>query len=63
MQYGIWRNDQEILIEEGTYDAIQTKFTILIYSEKGNKQAGEINFDVSQFLNAKQKELKVDQLL
>ena len=30
---------------------IQTKFAIVIYTEKGNKQAGEVMFDVAPFLN------------
>jgi len=38
---------------------MQTKFTVLIYSDKGNKQAGEVNYDVAEFLNAKQKELEM----
>jgi hypothetical protein len=36
---------------------------VLIFSEKGNKQAGELSFDVSEFLNAKQKEQRVEKLL
>jgi hypothetical protein len=29
----------------------QTKFAIVIFTEKGNKQAGEVLFDVAPFLN------------
>ena len=37
----------------------QTRFTVLIFSDKGNKQAGEITLDVSELLNAKQKSMKM----
>jgi hypothetical protein len=37
----------------------QTRFTVLIFSEKGNKQAGEVNLDVSELLNAKQKQMEL----
>lgn len=43
--------------------SIQTRFTIIIFSDKGNKQAGEITYDVAELLNTKQKEMKVEQLL
>ena len=45
------------------FEEKKTRFTILIFSEKGNKQAGEVNFDVAEFLNAKQKQMKYEKQL
>ena len=36
---------------------------MLIFSEKGNKQAGEVTLDVAEFLNNKQKYIKLDKSL
>lgn len=33
----------------------QTKFEIILYTEKGNKKVGEIHFDVSPYLNERNK--------
>jgi hypothetical protein len=30
---------------------MQTKFEIILYTEKGNKKVGEIHFDVAPYLN------------
>ena len=36
----------------------QTKFEIILYTEKGNKKVGEIRFDVSAYLNERHKNPK-----
>lgn len=33
----------------------QTKFTVVIFSDKGTKQAGELYVDVAEILNNKEK--------
>lgn len=42
-----------------TFEEKKTRFTVLIFSEKGNKQAGEVNLNVAELLNSKQKQLEV----
>ncbi len=37
---------------------MQTKFEIILYTEKGNKKVGEIRFDVSAYLNERLKSPK-----
>lgn len=63
MQHDLRYCHKKIRIKESTLFSIQTRFTVLIFSEKGNKQAGEVTFDVAEFLNNKQKQVKVDRPL
>ena len=59
MQHDLRSCHKEIRREESTTSSIKTRFTILIFSEKGNKQAGEVTLDVAEFLNNKQKQIKL----
>lgn len=36
---------------------VKTKFTVVIFSDKGTKQAGEVHIDVAELLNSKQKSI------
>ena len=55
MQYGFEYVNPKVLRKESNHNLRQTKFTIVIYSEKGIKQAGEVYIDVSEIFNTKQK--------
>jgi hypothetical protein len=55
MQHGIWHSEEIIQRKTSIFDFIQTKFAIVIYTDKGNKQAGEVLFDVAPFLNERHK--------
>lgn len=37
---------------------MQTKFEIVLYTEKGNKKVGEVHFDVAPYLNERNKKGK-----
>ena len=37
------------------HNLLKTKFTIVIYSDKGTKQAGEVYLNVAEFLNSQAK--------
>ena len=45
------------------FEEKKTKFTILIFSEKGNKQAGEVYLDVAELLNSKNKQMELEKPL
>lgn len=52
----IWR-------KKSIYSLIKTKFTIVILSDKGTKQAGEVYLDVAELLNSKSKSMKYEKNL
>lgn len=48
----VFDNKNKVFKEKDVINSvIKTKFAIVIYTDKGNKQAGEIIFDVAPFLN------------
>lgn len=63
MQHELRPRHQKIRLKESISYLIQTRFTVLIFSEKGNKQAGEVTLDVADFLNNKQKQVKLEKPL
>jgi|JI7StandDraft_1071085.scaffolds.fasta_scaffold499758_1 hypothetical protein len=47
MQYGLGYEYSTFLRKEGIFINIKTKFTVVIFSDKGTKQAGEVHLDVA----------------
>lgn len=50
-------------VSKKLFEEKKTKFTILIFSEKGNKQAGEVYLDVAELLNTKNKVMQFERPL
>ena len=55
MQYEFWHSKANIWVKKSIKLLNQTKFTVVIFSDKGTKQAGEVYIDVAEILNEKSK--------
>lgn len=56
-----WDTQTQLFQEKKVYVIlyfVQTKFTVVIFSDKGTKQAGEVHLDVAELLNTKSRSIR-----